>query len=250
MIGAMTDDCRSPSTEPAGGRGSRCPVVATRVREPVGERLGHGRGRARGHRRHRAILRVDPSGITVELLLADNSHAHMLRMAATAPTGAPPGCGVDSPHQCPRRGGRRCSATPTVKTSTPARNFGSRQRARFCLMRAGVDHGAHGRCDPRHRRAGCPHPRSQGARPRHVVQAGGARIGLLRVIAETELQAATDGLTGLLNRRSFERKVSLLRRDGKVLSLGCRTLTTSRHSTTLRTRNRRSRPAVVCAGAG
>jgi diguanylate cyclase (GGDEF)-like protein len=39
----------------------------------------------------------------------------------------------------------------------------------------------------------------------------GARIGLLRVMAETQLQAATDSLTGLLNRRSLENKVRVLR---------------------------------------
>ena len=32
----------------------------------------------------------------------------------------------------------------------------------------------------------------------------GARIGILRIMAETQLQAGTDSLTGLLNRRSME----------------------------------------------
>ena len=42
----------------------------------------------------------------------------------------------------------------------------------------------------------------------------GARIGLLRVMAETQLQASTDSLTGLLNRRALENKVHLLRMQG------------------------------------
>ena len=42
----------------------------------------------------------------------------------------------------------------------------------------------------------------------------GARIGLFRVMTETELQASTDSLTGLLNRRSLENRVQALRRDG------------------------------------
>jgi diguanylate cyclase (GGDEF)-like protein len=42
----------------------------------------------------------------------------------------------------------------------------------------------------------------------------GARVGLLRVMTETQLQASTDSLTGLLNRRSLENKVQSLRRDG------------------------------------
>src|SRR5580693_2676998 len=37
----------------------------------------------------------------VELLLADNSHAHLLRMASASPGGCPPGCTVDSPDHCP-----------------------------------------------------------------------------------------------------------------------------------------------------
>ena len=37
----------------------------------------------------------------IELLLADNSHAHLLRMASASPAGSPPACGVDSPDHCP-----------------------------------------------------------------------------------------------------------------------------------------------------
>ena len=37
----------------------------------------------------------------VELLLADNSHAHLLRMAGVGPEGELPSCSVDSPDRCP-----------------------------------------------------------------------------------------------------------------------------------------------------
>ena len=40
-------------------------------------------------------------GAPVELLLADNSRAHLTRMASSAPGGAAPGCSVDSPDHCP-----------------------------------------------------------------------------------------------------------------------------------------------------
>jgi diguanylate cyclase (GGDEF)-like protein len=40
-----------------------------------------------------------------------------------------------------------------------------------------------------------------------LAKLAGARIGLLRVMAETQLQASTDTLTGLLNRRSFSEQV-------------------------------------------
>src|SRR6202044_1946074 len=52
-----------------------------------------------------------------------------------------------------------------------------------------------------------------------LAKLAGARIGLLRVMAETQLQAATDSLTGLLNRRAFEQRVSLARRGEAVLSV-------------------------------
>lgn len=41
-----------------------------------------------------------------------------------------------------------------------------------------------------------------------LAKLAGARIGLLRVMAETQLQASTDTLTGLLNRRSFSERVA------------------------------------------
>jgi diguanylate cyclase (GGDEF)-like protein len=41
-----------------------------------------------------------------------------------------------------------------------------------------------------------------------LAKLAGARIGLLRVMAETQLQASTDALTGLLNRRSFSARVA------------------------------------------
>ena len=41
----------------------------------------------------------------------------------------------------------------------------------------------------------------------------GARLGMHRIMAETQLQAATDNLTGLLNRRSLENQVRVLRND-------------------------------------
>ena len=43
-----------------------------------------------------------------------------------------------------------------------------------------------------------------------LAKLAGARIGLLRVMAETQLQASTDTLTGLLNRRSFSERVAAI----------------------------------------
>ena len=43
-----------------------------------------------------------------------------------------------------------------------------------------------------------------------LAKLAGARIGLLRVMAETQLQASTDTLTGLFNRRSFSEQVATI----------------------------------------
>jgi diguanylate cyclase (GGDEF)-like protein len=47
----------------------------------------------------------------------------------------------------------------------------------------------------------------------------GARIGMIRVVSESQLQATTDHLTGLLNRRAFEAKVRTLDHDQVPFSL-------------------------------
>ena len=60
------------------------------------------------------------------------------------------------------------------------------------------------------------------ARLEALATQAGARIGTLRVMEATHLQAATDPLTGLLNRRSFENKVQdlLRRREPFTLAMG------------------------------
>jgi diguanylate cyclase (GGDEF)-like protein len=42
----------------------------------------------------------------------------------------------------------------------------------------------------------------------------GARIGMLRTMVRTSLQASTDGLTGLMNRRTFQSRMRSMRRSG------------------------------------
>ena len=47
----------------------------------------------------------------------------------------------------------------------------------------------------------------------------GARLGMLRVMAETQLQASTDSLTGLINRRSAEEQMRSLLRTRRPFAL-------------------------------
>lgn len=52
-----------------------------------------------------------------------------------------------------------------------------------------------------------------------IAERAGTRLGMLRVMTQTHLQAATDPLTGLLNRRSFENRVHELLRGQKPFSV-------------------------------
>ena len=156
----------------------------------------------------------------VELLLADNSHAHLLRMASASPTGLSPGCGVDSPDHCPAA--RRAQI----------QRFADSDDLDACpKLRGRIDGSISSVCVPvaiMGRTVGVihstaePHAKLTDDKVQDLgtlAKLAGARLGLLRVMAETQLQAATDSLTGLLNRRSFEQQVTKARRDTPLLSL-------------------------------
>ena len=144
----------------------------------------------------------------VELLLADNSHAHLVRMAAVGPDGEPPNCGVDSPDRCPAA--RRAqiqvfSDSDDLDACPKLRNRPQGRLSALCVpvsimgRTVGVIHAT-----------GEPQAAVEDDRVDDLAtlaKLAGARIGLLRVMAETQLQASTDTLTGLLNRRAFSEQV-------------------------------------------
>jgi diguanylate cyclase (GGDEF)-like protein len=150
----------------------------------------------------------------VELLLADNSHAHLLRMAGVGPDGEPPSCGVDSPDRCPaaRRAQVQVFADSDHLDACPKlRNRPQGRISALCVpvsimgRTVGVIHAT-----------GEPEAKVEDAQAQDLTtlaKLAGARIGLLRVMAETQLQASTDTLTGLLNRRSFSEKMAVLPRN-------------------------------------
>ena len=156
----------------------------------------------------------------VEFLLADNSHAHVLRMASASPSAIPPGCGVDSPDHCPaarRAQVQRCLDSEDLDACPKLRDRGHGELAAVCVPVSIMG-----------RTVGIFHATGE----KHVgfdddavgdleilAKLAGARIGLLRVMAETQLQAATDNLTGLLNRRSFEEQAAALRRKETLVAV-------------------------------
>jgi len=156
----------------------------------------------------------------VELLLADNSHAHLIRMAVATPTGDAPACPVDSPDHCPaarRAQVQQFTDSDAIDACPKLRNRPHGRCSAVCVpvsmmgRTVGVIHAT-----------GEPHTvveESTVTDLSTLSKLAGARIGLLRVIAETQLQAATDSLTGLLNRRSLENSLRGLRASNTAVTV-------------------------------
>ncbi len=148
---------------------------------------------------------------TVELLLADNSHAHLVRMAAVGPEGEQPGCTVDSPDRCPaarRAQIQMFSDSDEVDACPKLRNRAQGRLSALCVpvsimgRTVGVIHATN--------RPQIEIEDNKVNDLATLAKLSGARIGVLRVMAETQLQASTDALTGLLNRRAFSQQVGAI----------------------------------------
>jgi diguanylate cyclase (GGDEF)-like protein len=152
-----------------------------------------------------------------ELLVADASNAHVSRLVVAADRPAP-GCALTTPHSCPavRRG-------QTLKFSDP-NGLGSCPR----LRERHLDDGIIATCVPINV-LGAPsavlhaivngdaldaEQTANGVKTLEGVAVRfGTRLGMLRAISQSRLQADTDPLTGLLNRRAMENKVRELRAE-------------------------------------
>ncbi len=165
----------------------------------------------------RALGDVVP-GAPAELLLADNSHAHLIWMASVGASDR--GCSVDSPDHCP------------AARRSQVQRFADSDALDACpKLRRRVQGRSSATCVPvsiMGRTVGVLHTVGEPGQMPEVEQAQdlavladkvGARIGLLRVITESQLQASTDSLTGLLNRRSMQNKVRELRRGTEQVAV-------------------------------
>jgi diguanylate cyclase (GGDEF)-like protein len=156
----------------------------------------------------------------VELLLADNSHAHLVRMAGSSPTGELPGCPVDSPERCPaaRRGQpQRFDDSDALDACPKLRDRSGGPVAAVCVpvsimgRTVGVLHST--------RAVGDRVSDSTVEGLSTLASLAGARLGMLRMVADVELQASTDSLTGLLNRRAFETQLTEQRKRNAVVAV-------------------------------
>jgi diguanylate cyclase (GGDEF)-like protein len=161
----------------------------------------------------RALTALAP-GTPAELLLADNSRSHLSRVAGVSPNGQLPSCSVTSPDHCPaarRSQVQRFADSDALDACPKLRQRGAGRCSAVCVPVSIMGRGV-----------GVLHIVSEAEAPLESTQVQdlgtladlvGARIGMLRMIAESQLQASTDSLTGLLNRRSMENKVREARRD-------------------------------------
>src|ERR1700728_1982095 len=147
----------------------------------------------------------------VELLLADNSHAHLLRMAGVGPEGDPPCCSVDSPDRCPAARRAQVQVFPDSDDLDACPKLRNRPQGRLSALCVPVS--IMGRTVGVIHSTGQPETEVDDAPVQDLTtlsKLAGARIGLLRVMAETQLQASTDTLTELLNRRAFSEQVGAI----------------------------------------
>ena len=153
----------------------------------------------------------------LQLLLADSSEAH-LKPAVDDTESPVPGCAVAAPFECPaiRRGQTLAFPSSTELDACPHLSGrvepGQASLAAVCIPLNVVG-----------RSIGVLHLATyESSAPRRhkvvalesVAEQSSARIGMVRVMAQTHLQAATDPLTGLLNRRSLENQTRDLLRGG------------------------------------
>ena len=80
-----------------------------------------------------------------ELLLADNSHAHLMRMAGVGPGGEPPCCSVDSPDRCPAARRAQVQIFPDSDDLDACPKLRAAPGPTLRHVRAGLDHGPHRR---------------------------------------------------------------------------------------------------------
>jgi diguanylate cyclase (GGDEF)-like protein/PAS domain S-box-containing protein len=165
-----------------------------------------------------AMAQISPEAPS-ELLLSDSSRANLER-AAVSPVAGAAGCPVQSPFSCVavRRG------TAVVFDSSEALNACPKLRDRptgacsavcvpvsFMGRSLGVLHTT----GPEH----APPDAEQVSKLATLATQAGARIGTVRAFERTQLQASTDSLTGLVNRRTLERQLRGLVKQGRPFAV-------------------------------
>jgi diguanylate cyclase (GGDEF)-like protein len=159
-------------------------------------------------------------GRSAELLLADNSKANLEQAVVAGANPDGPGCPVASPYSCVavRSGAAVTFPSSSALDACPhLRNRGGDPCSAVCVPVSFMG-----------RAMGVIHTIAEEG---HVAETSevdalsnlstqaGARIGMLRTMVRTSLQASTDGLTGLMNRRTFQSRMRAMRRSGVAFAM-------------------------------
>lgn len=157
-------------------------------------------------------------GTSAELLLADASQAHLRRVVES--TSAPaPGCRVDAPARCPaiQRGTTLEFPDSDALDACPRLTEREPPSCALCVpvMLNGQANGVLHLTRPREQTLLGPIQTAMEA----LATAYGARAGTLRALGTAQLQAETDGLTGLLNRRRLEAKAAHLLASARIATV-------------------------------
>jgi diguanylate cyclase (GGDEF)-like protein len=168
-----------------------------------------------------ALALVDMApGRASELLLADSSDAHLHAVSRTDGFDERPGCGVATPRECPAVNKSRTltfedsttfDACPHLRARTGPPSSAVCVPVAINGTASGVLHSV--------ARAGASVGSDEQRLLELIASRAGDRIGVLRAFKRSESQAATDPLTGLDNRRSFENRVSEILAGGRSVAL-------------------------------
>jgi len=155
----------------------------------------------------------------MELLLSDSSRAH-LDQTAVHPLAGAPSCPVESPYSCVavRRGQAVVFETSEALNACPklrGREHGPCSAVCVPISFMGRSLGVLHATGP----DGVSPSKEQVEQLTTLATQAGARIGTVRAFEKTQLQAQTDGLTGLINRRTLETELRELVREGRPFAL-------------------------------
>lgn len=157
---------------------------------------------------------------STELLIAEHSRAHFHQATVAGPSLSGPGCGVSSPYACPAVRSAKPMSCTTSSALDACPHLADRPAGpcsaicvpvSFMGRSVGVLHST----DTDGTSASSETRESLTA----LADAAGARIGVIRSTAKTEMHATTDSLTGLRNRRTFEIRARAMHRDGEPFTL-------------------------------
>ncbi len=155
----------------------------------------------------------------MELLLSDSSRAH-LDQTAIHPLAGAPSCPVESPYSCVavRRGHATVFETSEALNACPKlrdREHGPCSAVCVPISFMGRSLGVLHATGP----DGVLPSKEQVEQLTTLATQAGARIGTVRAFEKTQLQAQTDGLTGLINRRTLETELRDLLRQERPFAL-------------------------------